>query len=102
MSYRVIYTEGFLDDVREHLAYMRSQRVDERSIESWYRKLFDQLDALDEWPRAHVVSESYSRDAGHVTHKYNFGRYLVFYQVDDALQRVELVAFMHGARRKEA
>ena len=100
MNYRVIYTDSFQDDLRDHLAYLRSQKVDEDVIEDWYTKLFDKLDSLDEWPRAYRVSESYTADSGLETHKYNFGDYLVFYQINDQQERVELVAFMHGANRR--
>lgn len=98
MNYQVIYTDGFLDDVREHLSYLRREKVAEHVIENWYTKLFDRLDGLDFWPRTFPVSESYSRDVGRTTHKYNVGDYLVFYHIDDKHQRVELTAFFNGAK----
>jgi plasmid stabilization system protein ParE len=98
MSYRVVYTDAFLADVRDHLAHLRRERVAERVIEDWYTKLFDRLDDLAVWPLSCVVSEPYTRDAGRTTHKLNVGDYLVFYQVDDEHRRVERVAFFHGSK----
>lgn len=100
MNYRVVYSNSFQADIRDHLACLRSKTVAEDVIENWYLKLFDKLEGLDDWPRAYRVSESYTKDAGVETHKYNFGDYLVFYQIDDEQERVELVAFMHGSRRR--
>ncbi len=56
MSYRVVYTDSFLADVRDHLAHLRRERVAERVIDDWYIKLFDRLDDLAVWPRSCVVS----------------------------------------------
>lgn len=96
MKYRVIYTDAFLDDVRAQVSWFRRQGMEPEAIEDWFGRLFDKLDNLDIWPRTFAVSESYSSDAGRPTHKFNFGRYLIFYQVDDDQHRVELVAFFGG------
>jgi mRNA-degrading endonuclease RelE of RelBE toxin-antitoxin system len=98
MNYRVVYTDSFLADVRDHLDFLRGRHVGEHVIENWYTKLFDRLEGLDEWPLTFAVSDAYSRRVGRNTHKYNFGDYLVFYQVNDEHQRVELVAFFNGAK----
>lgn len=98
MNYRVAYTDSFLADVRDHLGHLRREKVSEQLIEDWYSRLFDRLDALTQWPRTFVVAEAYTRKTGRQTHKINFGKYLVLYQIDDVNRRVELVAFFHGAK----
>lgn len=63
-------------------------------------RLLDRLDRLDEWPKRLPVDVVQTRLTGRETRKLNFGDYLVFYQVDDKHRQVNIVGFMHGARRR--
>lgn len=100
MTYRVYFTETFVADVENHVRYLLGEHVSRDVVEAWYDRLFKQIDALREWPRLYPVDEYYSGDVGRPTHKLNFGNYLVFYQLDDDRRQVNVVAFIHGARRR--
>jgi len=100
MTYRVIYTDGFLADIADHIAYLRGEHVGQDTLETWYERLFERLDTLDQMPLIHPVSESFSAEHGYEVRKMNYGEYLVFYRVHEAKRTVELMAFTHGARRR--
>ncbi|MHC4994389.1 MAG: type II toxin-antitoxin system RelE/ParE family toxin [Planctomycetota bacterium] len=102
MNYRVIYTDSFLEDVGAHIDYMLGEHVSPQDIARWYDRLLKQFDLLDIWPRMFPIDEAFSEEMRQPTHKVNFGDYLAMYQVDDEHRRVELVAFYHGASRKES
>ena len=102
MTYRVIYAESFLEHVETHVDYLLGERVAIDVIEGWYSRLLDRLDRLDELPKRLPVDEVQTRLTGCETRKVKFGDYLVFYQVDDERKHVNVVGFMHGARRREA
>jgi len=99
MSYRVIYTDQFIDDIKRHVAYLREEHVGDHVVTRWYERLFDRIDALDTWPLGHPIDESYSRELGHEVRKVNFGDYLVFYEVKAEQEVVRVIAFYHGAIR---
>jgi mRNA-degrading endonuclease RelE of RelBE toxin-antitoxin system len=100
MNHRVVYTEQFIDNLREHVGYLRRQHVSDRVIERWYQRLFEHLDTLTTWPRSYAVDVRYTAATGRETRKVNFGDYLVFYEVDDIQRTVRLLAFYHGAARR--
>jgi len=96
--YRVYYAGTFLDDVERHVEYLASSGVSVDTIRGWYDRLFERIDSLDDWPQRCPVDDEQTRRHGRVTRKLNFGDYLVFYQLDDDLHVVRVVAFIHGAR----
>ena len=98
MSYRVEFAGEFRDNVREQVAYMRRRGMSEQRIESWFGKLFDELDALRESPRRHPVDEVQSQAIGSPSHKKVYDGYLAFYRVDDERRIVRVDRFVHGAR----
>jgi plasmid stabilization system protein ParE len=100
MKYRVIYAPSFRQDVRDHVAYLHREKVSAATIERWFSKLFDLVDSLDEWPKRFAVDPIESNATGRETRKVNLDDYLIFYQVDDEQQQVNVVGFMHGARRR--
>lgn len=100
MTYRIIYAPSFLADVRNQIAYMVDEAVPLVTIEQWFNGLYQRLDNLDDMPKRYPVDPVQTSMAGRETRKMTFGDYLVFYQIDDVSKRVDLVAFVHGARRK--
>ena len=57
--------------------------------------------SLDEIPKRYPVDRVFSEAVGVIARKMNFGDYLVFYEVDDERQQVNVLAFRHGATRRE-
>lgn len=57
--------------------------------------------SLDDIPKRHPVDRVSTEATGVVTRRMDFGNYLVFYQVDDDRQQVNVLAFTHGATRRE-
>ena len=100
MSYRVVYTEPFLNAIDAHVDYLLGEGASPERIAGWYDKLFEHFDMLDVWPRMYPVDEPYSAEAGRTCHKVNYADYLVFYEVKDEERAVKLLAFFHGAMRK--
>ncbi|MEX0777339.1 MAG: type II toxin-antitoxin system RelE/ParE family toxin [Phycisphaeraceae bacterium] len=102
MTYRVVYTDAFIADVDSHVAYLLGEKVPAATIEQWFDKLFDLVDSLNEWPLRFPVEDLQTQATGQETRKLNVGDYLVFYQIDDDHRQINVVAFMHGARRRGA
>ena len=100
MTHRVAYTDQFIENVRAHVGFLRTQRIGDDRIERWYGRLFERLDLLSEWPCAHPVDERYSAEVGHEVRKVNFGNYIAFYRLDETFHRVEVLSFIHGASRR--
>jgi len=100
MSYQIIFGPAFRDDLDDHLTYLRTECVGQGVINTWYNGLFERIDSLEMWPNRFAVDEAYSQAVGRETRKLTYKKYVVMYQVDDENRRVELVAFMHGAKRK--
>ncbi len=100
MIYRVVYTERFHERVDDHVNYLLAEHVSVETITSWYDGLYALIDGLDEIPKRFPVDEHVSNETGKLTRKLNYGQYLVFYAVDDEAQTVQVIEFMHGARRK--
>lgn len=99
MRYHVIYGPGLRDDLRDHVVYLRRQRVSQAVIDRWFNGLFESLDSLAEWPRRYPVAEQETAETGRETRKMNFKDYLVLYQIDEERKQVNLVAYDHGAGR---
>ena len=100
MTYRVLYTESVRADIAAHVRYLQDQQVSPEVIENWFAGLFDLIDSLYQWPLRYPVAEPESRAMGFEVRKIIYGRYLVFYRVDQAQHLVEVLAFRHGARRR--
>jgi len=98
-DFRVVYTDQFLENISDHIAYLRSEGVADRTIEQWYERLFKRLSDLEAWPRMFPIEERYSAQVGRTMRKANFGDYLVFYEVKEEAREVRITAFYHGATR---
>lgn len=102
MTYRVLYTDTFIQDLNRQIEYLRGEEVASPTIERWFSRLYELVDSLDEWPYHYPVDPIQTEATGRETRKVNLGDYLVFYQVDDENRQVNVVAFVHGARRRES
>jgi plasmid stabilization system protein ParE len=100
MTYRVLYAPSFRASIAAQVDYLREEQVPEDIIESWFDRLFVSLDALREWPRRYPIDERMSEALGFEVRKLVHARYVITYHVDDAGRIVELLAIVHGARRK--
>ena len=102
MRYEVHTGEQAFDAIRQAARYIAVDCQSPLNAKRWLERLWDKIDDLEEMPRRFAVDEVYTRRVDHPTHKMVFGRYLVFYQVDEQGQRVDIVDFVAGARRTEA
>ncbi|MGB0766325.1 MAG: type II toxin-antitoxin system RelE/ParE family toxin [Phycisphaeraceae bacterium] len=100
MNYRVVYTERFQERVNNHVDYLLAERVSIETITAWYDRMYELLDSLDEIPKRFPVDEHVSNETGSLTRKLNYGKYVVLYTVDDDDRTVQIIEFIHGARRK--
>ncbi|XAM01164.1 type II toxin-antitoxin system RelE/ParE family toxin [Phycisphaeraceae bacterium D3-23] len=101
MKYRVELADSFTADLDRHLAYLQQEKVAPVTIGRWLGRLHELVLGLDELPKRHPVDPHFTQSAGTTTRKVNLGNYLIFYQIDDEHRRVTLVAFTHGAARKD-
>ena len=100
MIYRVIYTRSFRERIHAHVDYLLAEKVSNQTISNWYDQLLLLLDSLDDTPKRFPIDERMSEETGSLTRKVNYGNYLVFYMVDDEDRTVQIIEFMHGAKRK--
>ncbi len=101
MKYRVVFAESFVRDVDDQIAYWRAQRVSDDVVESWFARLFNVVDHLASMPHMFAVDELQSRAVGREARKLTVGDYLVFYIVDEEAKLVSVVAFVHGAMKRD-
>lgn len=102
MTYRIELTERFIADLDAHLSYLQREKVSAYTTNRWFAKLYEKVLSLDDIPKRYPVDRVFTEVTGVVTRKMNFGDYLVFYQVDDGARQVNVLAFRHGATRREA
>jgi len=100
MSHRVVILPSVENQVLEQALYISQDSID--SALQWEQALRERIMALGEFPSAHPISESASRAFAREVRKMNFGDYLVFYRVEAESKTVYILAFMHGARRRES
>ena len=100
MTYRVIYTNPFLQEIEKHVDYLLAQGTAVNIITRWYDDLFDLLNSLNEMPKRFAVDPLLSKRIGFEIRKLNYGDYLIFYRIVEHKQHVELVHFQHGARER--
>ena len=74
--------------------------VAEHVIEDWFTRLFDTIDDLYEWPRRYPVDRTQTDKEGFEIRKLTFGNYLVRYRIDTDRRVVEVLSFIHGAKRR--
>lgn len=101
MSYRVLYTATVTAEIGAQIDYLRGQHVAENVISDWFTALFDAIDDLYEMPRRCPVDRLESQRHGFEVRKLIFRHYIVLYRLDEDRRVVEVLSFMHGARRRE-
>lgn len=100
MTYRVLYTETFHEELDAQLAYLLEQGAAESRVSGWLSALLDLVDRLAESPHRHALAGPESAARGIEIRRVAFGDCLAFYVVDEAHQTVQLLGFRHGARRR--
>lgn len=100
MSYRVVLLPVVENQILDHALYIAQDSID-RALQ-WEQSLRQHILSLADLPKAHPISEPESRAFGSDIRKTNFGDYLIFYRVDEQQATVYILAFMHGARRRES
>lgn len=101
MRYEVHTGDEAYDAIRQAARYIAIDCRSPLNAKRWLERLWDKIDDLEEMPRRLAADEVYSRYADRPTHKMVFGRYLLFYQVDDDRRRVDVIDFVAGAMREE-
>jgi plasmid stabilization system protein ParE len=102
MSCRVFYTARVSAEIDAQIDYLRAQHVSEYVIAAWFAGLFDAIDALYEMPKRYPVDRPESQQQGFEVRKLIHRRYCIHYRVDDDGRTVEVLSFLHGARRRES
>lgn len=98
MNYRVVYTRTVTNALDEQIAYFLDQHVSPSKIVDWLTGLYDGIDALYHSPKRYPVADRQSAAMGFTVRKFIYGRYLVYYRVDEAERLVEVLRFTHAAR----
>ena len=99
MTYRVITPPGVENQILDQAFYIARDSIDHAL--QWEQKLQQRIETIGELPRSNPVSEKESQAAGYEIRKLVFGDYLIFYRIDDAIDTVYILAFMHGAQRRK-
>jgi mRNA-degrading endonuclease RelE of RelBE toxin-antitoxin system len=102
MTYRVVYTDRVIADIRARIIQLREAHAGEHVIDAWFGDLFDAIDYLYAMPRLYPVDEPFSQRRGVEIRKLTFRKYVVRYRVDDEARMVYVLSFFHGAFRREA
>jgi len=51
MMYRVMYSDGVLRQISDHVHWLKQEGAPFMRIESWFSELFEQIDDLNHMPR---------------------------------------------------
>ncbi|HRX84569.1 MAG TPA: type II toxin-antitoxin system RelE/ParE family toxin [Phycisphaerae bacterium] len=98
MSYRVRYMPQVIAAINLQVQYFLEQQVAPERISAWLGELYDLADSLEHFPRRHAIHEESTAAMGTEVRSVVFGNYLIFYRVDDAQRRVDVVHFRHAAQ----
>lgn len=101
MIYRVLFAPSVLEHIRLHVAYLRSEGASEEVIVRWYQGLFETIERLQAFPRSCPVDDTECKRTGGEIRRLIYRRYHVHYRVSDAKHLVEILSFVHAARRRE-
>jgi len=95
VAFKVEWTEPALKQLGEVLHVIRSENP--LAADRFSSQLLHRVEQLARFPRS---AEVYRRRRGYEVRQFSYGKYRVFYQVRPRLQRVEILAIRHGARRE--
>lgn len=98
MTYRVRYTPRVKEAIDRQVAYLLEQQAPVDRVAAWVADLYHMADSLAQWPYRHGVAERESAEVGCEIRRMVFGRYLLFYRVDDERRCVDVVHFRHAAQ----
>lgn len=99
MTYRVSISPEVLDSIDRHIVYLRHEGAPPDRIDAWLGGLRATIDSLYLMPRRFAIAEAVTAAKGYEVRRVNHGDYALFYRIDDAAQRVEVMAFRHGSQR---
>jgi toxin ParE1/3/4 len=95
MGYAVVYTEAALNDLRQITTYIAADNV--AAAERFSNRLLHLAESLGRMPRKGRPVKGWTGVRAIV-----LSPYIIFYQVADEVNRVEVLRFWHGARNSES
>lgn len=98
MSYRVLYAEQFRTQLNEQVDYFEQEGAPTARISNWLNELLLLMDGLEESPLRFPVATAETEIEGIELRRVVFGRYLIFYRVEETKKEVQVYGFRHGAR----
>lgn len=98
MSYRVLYAEQSRRQLNEQLDYFEQEGAPTERVSNWLNELLLLMDGLEESPLRFPVATVETEIEGIELRRVVFGRYLIFYHVQEQQQEVWVYGFRHGAR----
>ena len=98
MSYRVLFAQQFQTQLNELLDHFEQEDAPRERVSAWLNELMLLLDGLEESPLRFPVATDESDIASIALRRVGFGRYLIFYHVEETRQEVQNYGFRHGAR----
>ncbi|MEM6393422.1 MAG: type II toxin-antitoxin system RelE/ParE family toxin [Planctomycetota bacterium] len=96
MNYRFLLPPDVENLVYDAALYIAEDNP--RRAIAWVDEVFDAMRSICELPRASSVDEEKTAQLGREIRRKPFGRYQIFYEVNETDQRVTVVHFQHGAR----
>lgn len=100
MTYRVVYTQRVVTEIKRQVDYLREQHAGEAVIENWFSGLFDRIESLYDMPRLYGIDHAASQHHGHTIRKLTYKNYIVRYRIDESTNSVYVLAFQHGSRQR--
>ncbi|MEM6561393.1 MAG: type II toxin-antitoxin system RelE/ParE family toxin [Planctomycetota bacterium] len=99
-TYSVEVTDGAWSAIERRVRYIAEEKSSPGNAARWLSRLLAEVDALETMPRRHTLDELQSRlhgtDVYRLVHERN---YLLFYSINDAAERVAVLAFTSTAQR---
>ena len=96
MSYRVLFAQQFQKQLNELLDHFEQEDAPRERVSAWLNEIMLLLDGLEESPLRFPVATDESDIAGIALRRVVFGRYLIFYHVEETRQEVQIYGFRHG------
>jgi plasmid stabilization system protein ParE len=96
-EYTVEFAEEAWRAVEAQVRYIAIEKQAPENASRWLNRLLAAIETLEQIPRRFKVDPDQTQMHGIDVHRLVFERtYLVFYTVDDARRRVNVVSFRHG------
>ena len=101
MRYTVCVEDAPFAAIGHAACYIAIEQKSPENARRWLDELWERIDDLETLPRRHPIDAFQTAVLGRPTHKLVFGPYVVFFQVDDEQELVNVLGFRHGATRGE-